>query len=228
MTDIFQKSTLPGKHERHLIRRADCPLFGQRHQPLTAEALTQAQRQDHEELVDFIHHLRSLASQALNLDQKVDSDVIIKLKEKLDEAYEMAARLADDQSDNKAVILHLIDAIMSTISKNSAGDTLAFKELGKERRARATHFALLENTLIADLIDPEGAILADELVPTLFSTTPKIMEAALVIFDSEQIKEIHQSATDLLAELKLEAEYQDHQNVLKKSLAEIKLSTMMG
>jgi len=225
-TEQFQKSQRPGKHERHLIRRANCPLFAQHNQTLISDDLEKAQRRDHDELIAFINHLRSLVSRAMNFSQKEESEVIIKLKEELDKGYEEACRLADDQSDNKAAILALLDVIMSTISKNAAGDTLAFKEMGKERQARATHFALLENPLVADLIDPESPIAEDELVATLFSTTPEIMESVLVLFDSAQLKEIQQAAGVLLKELNLVSEYEKHQAIIKKSLAEIQLSTL--
>ncbi len=214
-------SKLPGKHERHLIRRANSPLFGKRHQPLHQKSLEHAQRKDHEELIKFINHLRGLVSQAMNLSSNVESDVIIKLKEKLDESYEEAARLADQQDDNKAAILALIESIMSTISKNAAGDTLAFQELGKERQARGTHFALLENPLIADIIDPNSAIADDELIPTLFSVSPEVLEKTLVLFDLAQLMEIQKDANILLEKLNLKADYQAHLDILNQAVTDL-------
>ena len=214
-------SKLPGKHERHLIRRANSSLFGKRHQPLHQKSLEHAQRKDHEELIKFINHLRGLVSQAINLSSNVESDVIIKLKEKLDESYEEAARLADQQDDNKAAILALIESIMSTISKNAAGDTLAFKELGKERQARGTHFALLESPLIADIIDPKSAIANDELIPTLFSVSPEVLEKTLVLFDLAQLMDIQRDANILLEKLNLQTDYQAHLDMLNQAVSDL-------
>ena len=180
----------PGRHERHLRRRRGNPLFPAHQREFSASELTEAQRLDHEELVDFIGHFRGLVQQAVNLKPNEDSEVILALKEQLDKAYEQAAGLADDQQETKAAIVKLTRVIAQTIARGAAGDEHALMELEQERQARSAHYQLLEYPLVADLLDPQSPIAADDLTATLLSSSEDELRAALQLFDAEQLAQL--------------------------------------
>ncbi|MEW8052244.1 MAG: hypothetical protein AB2792_08465 [Candidatus Thiodiazotropha sp.] len=181
-------SERPGRHERHLQRKYENPLFPEAARLLTQEQLTEAQRLDHEELVANIGDLRSLVGEAVALGPHEQSDVILRLKERLDKAYETACRLADDQTPNKEAIKKLVEVIMRSVWKGSGNDTVAHQELEQEETARQAHYELLESSLVADLLDPESPIAQDELLPALLSADRADFEAALTLFDPAQLE----------------------------------------
>ena len=112
-------SELPGRHERHLLRKQDNPLFPEAQRRLTQDELTEAQRRDHEELEAYIRDLRKLVGEAVALGPHEQSDVILALKERLDQSYETACRLADDQGPNKEAIRKLVAVIMRAVWKGA-------------------------------------------------------------------------------------------------------------
>ncbi|MEJ2455723.1 MAG: hypothetical protein P8103_16420 [Candidatus Thiodiazotropha sp.] len=181
-------SELPGRHERHLLRKQDNPLFPEAQRTLSQSELTEAQRLDHEELEAYIGDLRKLVGEAVALGPHEQSDVILELKERLDQAYETACRLADDQSPNKEAIRKLVAVIMRAVWKGAGNDTLAHQELEQEEAARAAHYELLETPLVADLLDPESLIQADELLAVLLSAEREAFEAAVTLFDPAQLR----------------------------------------
>lgn len=180
-------SEMPGRHERHLLRKQDNPLFPEAQRSLTQAELTEAQRLDHEELEAYIGELRSLVGEAVSLGPHEQSDVILELKERLDKAYETACRLADDQTPNKEAIKRLVSVIMQAVWKGAGNDTLAHQELQQEEEARRLHYELLEYPLVADLLDPESPIKQDELLPVLLSADKDAFEAAVTLFDPSQL-----------------------------------------
>ncbi|MCM8856471.1 MAG: hypothetical protein LC541_05685 [Candidatus Thiodiazotropha sp.] len=181
-------SELPGRHERHLVRKHNNPLFSESERTLTQDQLTEAQRLDHEELVAYISQLRKLVGEAVALGPHEQSDVILELKERLDKAYEHACRLADDQTPNKHAIVKLVEVIMQAVWKGAGNDSLALQELEQEAIARKTHFELLEYPLVADLLDPESLISKEQLLPVLLTTERKEFEAAVTLFDPIQLE----------------------------------------
>jgi hypothetical protein len=191
-------SELPGRHERHYRRRLDNPLFDP---PAVAddEALLEVQRLDHEELLAFITELRQTVSRAAALKPREETEVVLKLKEDLERLYETACGLADEQGGNKQAIEHLIGAIMQTVRANAEGDALAMQELAMEEQARALHFTLLQQPLVADLLHPESLIDRETLVPTLLSESEEAVAAALTLFDDTQRGELAREARALLA-----------------------------
>ncbi|MCG7991502.1 MAG: hypothetical protein JAY99_08370 [Candidatus Thiodiazotropha lotti] len=190
-------SELPGRFERHLMRKHDNPLFQASQNQLTQEQLTEAQRLDHEELVAYIESLRKLVGEAVALGPHEQSDVILELKERLDKAYENACRLADDQTPNKQAIMKLVEVIMRAVWKGAGNDTLAHQELQQEEAARKTHYALLEHPLVADLLDPDSLILQNELLPVLLSAEHDEFETAITLFDPAQLSELCRQGEDL-------------------------------
>lgn len=191
-------SERPGRHERQYRRRLDNPLFPT---PAVAddEALLEAQRLDHEELIAFIGELREVVARAVDLEPRAETEVVLKLKEDLERLYETACGVADEQADNKAAIQHLLGVILRTIRANAEGDALAAQELAMEAQARALHFELLQQPLVADLLHPESLIGPDELVPTLLSESEAAVAAALQLFDEAQREQLARDARELLA-----------------------------
>lgn len=190
-------SKFPGRHERHFRRKLDNPLFPR---PTTAdvEALVETQRLDHEELLAFLTELREAVQAAVELQPNEESQVILDLKERLDKLYEAASGLAEDQTGNKDALRQLIAVIMATVRASAAGDSQAEDELQQEEIARATHFHLLEQPLVAELLHPQSAIQPDELAATLLSEDEAALKAALELFDEGQLMLLLGEARPLL------------------------------
>jgi hypothetical protein len=187
----------PGRHERHFRRKLDNPLFPQPLVNPSDDDLLEAQRLDHEELIDFLGQLRETVQRAVELKPNEESQVILDLKENLDRLYETAAGLPDDQSGNQAAIRQLIAVIMKTVWA-AATDDQALAELEQETNARTAHFALLAEPLVADLLHPQSPVGEDELVPTLLSESESALAAALQLFDTDQLTLMVGQAHDLL------------------------------
>lgn len=191
-------SEKPGRHERHYRRRLDNPLFDSPTQ-LSDEALLEVQQRDHEELVDFVAELRQVVERAVSLKPQEESEVILQLKADLERLYQLSAGLADEQGGNQQAIEHLLNAIMRTIRANAEGDALAAQELEMESQARALHFQLLKEPLVADLLHPQTLIAPAELVPTLLSESESAVAAVLQLFDPDQRAQLAVDARALLA-----------------------------
>jgi hypothetical protein len=194
-------SEMPGRHERYLVRKHDNPLFPESERVLTSNQLNEAQRLDHEELTAYIPELRKLVGEAVALGPHEQSEVILELKERLDQNYERACRLADDQTPNKEAIRKLVTVIMQAVWKGAGNDALAQEQLEHEEEARRTHYALLEHPLVADLLDPDSLIQEHELLPTLLSVDQAQFEAALTLFDTSQIAALCDQGEQLLDRL---------------------------
>mgnify|MGYP001817875052 FL=1 len=191
-------SNKPGRHERHLLRKLDNPLFPRTVIDPADEEILEVQRLDHEELLAFITELRQLVQQAIELKPNEESQVILDLKADLDKSYEKACTMADEQEGNKQAIHQLINVIMRTIRVNAAGDPQAEQQLNEEEQARALHFALLEQPIVPDLLDPDTLIREDELVPCLLSESKEGLAAALELFDEEQRTQLVAQAEQLV------------------------------
>lgn len=198
-------SELPGRHERHLQRMQDNPLFHEQERDITPQQLNEAQRLDHEELEAYIHELRQLVGEAVALGPHEQSDVILDLKARLDQAYETACRLADDQTPNKEAIRRLVAVIMRAVWKGAGSDSQAQQELEQEAAARNAHYDLLEQPLVADLLDPRSLIKEHALLPVLLSAEPQEFEAAISLFDSNQLASLRKQGEALLEKLQDEA-----------------------
>lgn len=199
-------SQLPGRNERHLLRKHNNPLFPESERSITPEQLLEAQRLDHEELVDFITGFRALVQRTANLKPNEEIDVILKLKGQLDIAYEQASGLADDQTETKKALEKLIRIIVNCIRSNSTSDSLIHEELRQEEEARASHYSLLKFPIVADLLHPDSLILEDDLAPTLLSETSQGLQAALELFDSAQLQLLCEDGSKLLKRLAAEGD----------------------
>ncbi|MCB1761574.1 MAG: hypothetical protein KDI27_00340 [Gammaproteobacteria bacterium] len=194
-------SEKPGRRERHLLRKQNNPLFPQSQRQISSGALEQAQRLDHEELVEFITQFRKLILEVAELQPNAESGLILSLKERLDKCYEQSAGLADDQRETQQAIVKLQQLIMAAVRKGAGDDPIALQELVQEERARSAHFELLAFPLVADLLAPDSPVGANELAATLLSVPQKEFDAALSLFDEDQRVLLQRDVEALLSEL---------------------------
>ena len=195
---ILQPSENPGSHERHLNRKHENPLFCSQQVTRNQENMLEAQENDHQVLLQFHKDFQDAIQRTIDLKPNEESDVILKLKDRLDKLYEQASLIADDQSESKAAIKKLLKVIMAAIRKGAGNDVQAHKELDQEEAAREAHFEMLENRLVADLLDPNSVIHKDELIPTLLSASKEELAGAVQLFDENQLTLIIQEGEDLL------------------------------
>ncbi len=198
-------SEYPGRRERHLLRRKDNLLFPKNERLINDSALMETQRLDHEEIVEFIPQFRRLVHQAVELKPNEESDVILKLKGDLDQAYEQACGLGDNQTETKDAIKKLLQVIMSAVRTGAGSDPTALDELAQEDAAREAHFALLEQTLVADILSPQSPIAEHELILILLSADDADFVAALELFDPVQLGLLCEQGRDFLEPLNADA-----------------------
>ena len=191
----------PGRRERHLRRRHENPLFAWPPEEVAPETLLEAQRLDHEEMESFRSSFRALVQRAVDLPPDAGSDTVLGLKEELERDYEQACGLPEGHRWERESIAKLIGVIMKVIRRSAGPDPLARQELDDEEAARAIHFRLLEQPLVADILHPETPIAPEELVPSLLSAEPEEVEAALDLFDQHQLAVLSAQAGELLARL---------------------------
>ena len=197
-------SDRPGRRERHLQRRHGNPLFADPPPQIGRAELERARREDHEEASRFQEDFMALIQEATGLKPNEESEVILKLKERIDQAYEQASGLGEDQMRVKAAIPQLIAAIMGAVRRGAGDDSQALQELAQEERARTLHYRLLEQPLVADLLAPESPITAEELLPTLLCSDMGALEAALQLFDPSQLAALVEDGCALLEGLERE------------------------
>ncbi|MCW8853798.1 MAG: hypothetical protein OQK76_13455 [Gammaproteobacteria bacterium] len=206
-------SDAPGMRERQLIRRYRNPLF--KMNEVTLIDLHNAQQEDAKEVEEFMKQFRVLVQKAVDLDENADPDVILKLKEQLDQSYEKCAGLAGDQSEIKEMSNRLVKAIMQVIWKGIGNDQMARSKLEMEEQARSSHYALLEYKIISDIIRPDSIIEESDLVATLMSEQIEALEVALQLFQPEQQAIICKTAGEALNQLdKQSPQFSDFQNKL--------------
>jgi len=211
-------STYPGRHERHFKRKLKNPLFPRPIHEYSNDDLLAVQKLDHEEIIDFLQKLKKLVNQAVNLDAKADSDVVLDLKAELEKQYEIACRLGDQQGNNKAAIRDLLKIIMVTISRHAGGDSKAENELMQEQMAREQHFAMLENALVADLLDPDSVIKEDELPAVMLSEDEQQVRTALTLLSDEHRQLLLSEAGALLIDKGLDnADYQQRLEMIRSA-----------
>ncbi len=194
-------SARPGRRERQLQRRHGNPLFGRPAPRCSREALDRARRLDLEEAQDFERRFLDLVQTAIALKPNEDSSVILELKERLDQSYEEACRLGGEQSRFKDALHQLVAVVMAAVRKSAGDDHRAQQELDQEEAARRTHFSLLEHPLVADLLDPQSVVAAEELVPTLLAEPPAAVPAAEYLYDAAQRDALCRSAARLVSDL---------------------------
>jgi len=186
MTTTPQFPTSPGARVRHLQRIYNNPLFEQLAPKLFQQRLEGAIYMDQQEQENFELSLHALISEIADLDSNVQSDVILKLKEKLDQAYEQSAALGGDQNIHKRTIIQMVNVLMQAVWQGAQGDPQAEQNLREEESARKQHYDLLECSLIADVLNPHSIIQKDDLVPVILSESLENLKMLFFIFDNEQ------------------------------------------
>lgn len=189
-----------GAHQRHLLRRQDNPLFPAHLRLVDAASLDAARARDAEELQAFAVSFRQLLEQATGLKPNEESEVLLELKGKLDEAYTRCASLGGEVVQLQQAVARLTGVIMTAIRSGAGQDPQALQELEQEQLARESHYRLLEQALVADLMRPDSPIGAEELVPTLLSEDEAGLEAVLWLFEPQALAALCQEGRSLLAQ----------------------------
>jgi len=190
----------PGPRERHLMRKFRNPLFPDA-DSINMTQVEQARRQDEAELDEFLRYFRDLVQETVDLEPNSDSDVILDIKERLDQCYVQCCALPGDHSEIKKAVNKLVDVIMAAVRQGAANDPVALNKLDEENIARQMHNKLAEQVFVADLILPDSPIAETELIPSLLSESEMAVTAALQLFDLEQLSNIYQEARQLLQNL---------------------------
>jgi len=191
---LFSKKA--GRRERMLKRQFENPLFGEI--DIEPFAIQDARREDSAEVEAFINDFRDLVKQVTELQPSADADVVLKLKEALDKAYEASAGLAGDHSEIREMIQRLLSMMMQSMWKAVGNDALGISKLEMEEQARQAHFAMLEHPFIADLLAPDSVINEALMVPSLLSESAQTVVLAVQLFDPEQQQLVYQQGVELL------------------------------
>jgi len=177
----------PGRRERHLRRCHENPLFAWPPKEVVPEDLLTAQEADHEEMNVFRETFRVLVQRAIDLPPNAGSDAVLGLKEELERHYEQSCGLPEDHAKEREAIAKLIGLITRAVRSAAGNDPLAEQELQDEEAARAIHFRLLQQPLVADILHPESPIGRDELAAAVLSSTDEEVDALLEVFDPDQL-----------------------------------------
>ena len=208
----------PGMRERHLKRQYQNPLFDKNVREFDEQRLNGARFMDEKEQEEFGQSFVQLVAEVAELKPNEDSEVLLELKARLDHAYEVCSGLAGEHEAEKQAINRLVEVIMASIWQGAQGDAEAEQNLHEEALARKTHYHLLRFPVIADLLRARSPIAGDQLVPTLLSESEASLEAALTLFDKEQLEEMVQQAEALLNSLSAE----DHPDIYQARLEQIR------
>ena len=192
----------PGRRERHLLRRHENPLFGVPPLEVVPEDLLAAQKADHEEMEAFRASFRELVQKAIDLPPNAGSDQVLGLKEELERHYEQSCGLPEDHAGEREAIRKLIGLIGKAVRASAGEDPVAQAELRDEEEARAIHFRVLEQPLVADLLHPDSPIVPDELAASVLDATEPEVAAVLEIFDSNQAALLALQAAELVERLR--------------------------
>lgn len=191
----------PGRRERHLRRRHGNPLFGWPPPEVSPETLLAAQKADHDEMLAFQEDFRTLVQRAMDLPADAGSDAVLALKQDLERAYEQTHGLPEDHRRERDALRRLVDLIMKAVSRAAGSDPLAQQELGDETAARAVHYQLLEQPLVADLLHPESPIDQDALAPSVLSAGSDEVAAVIGMLEPSEIADLVANCESLLGGL---------------------------
>ena len=190
-----------GPRERQLRRKYQNPLFSPVADRITQQDVDTARMEDQTALQQFLLDFRSLIQEAVDLKPNIDSEIILDLKERLDQCYTRCCAMPGEHEDIKIAIDKLIQIIMQAIRQGAANDPVALGKLDDEDAARRMHQALQVHTLIVDLLLADSPIEEAELLPTLLSETDEAVQATLPLFDLEQLGLLYETGKKRLEEL---------------------------
>jgi len=198
----MQFSEFPGAHERQLERKYNnAGLFSINQSDITNDLLLMARQQDAEDLETFMNSFRQVVERAVNLKPNEQSDVILKLKEELDQHYEHCCSLQGDISKIKQALKTLIASIMTAVRSGAGNDLAALNKLDEEDKARAEHFRLQELNFLSDIMRHDQPIPAEELGLSLLTEPMNVVTEALDLFQPQHlaslISDIHKKFASL-------------------------------
>lgn len=196
-----------GMRERHLARKRDNPLFPPEARQVDDRDMDVARREDRYRLERFRERFHDQLEKALALAPNTPSETILELKEALDESFQISCTLPGEVGDMQDAIRKLIGVIMQSIRQGAGNDAYAQQQLRDEEMARRVHFQLQQVPLIADLTAADSPIAEDELLPTLLSETPAVLQQVLEIFDQEQLDVLLEQSTEFLLEVDPDARH---------------------
>lgn len=197
-------STLPGARERHLRRLYNNPLFPTEQSEFDQQRLSGARYMDDREQEEFLQSFHHLLEEVATLEANEGSEKLLDLKSRLEQCFEQCCGLPGEHVQEKQAIIKLIEVIMQSIWQSARGDAEAEINLKEEELARKTHFQLLQQPLIADLLRPRSPIAPEQLVPTLLSETEEAVQMAFQLFDQEQQAMIYEQGRALLEQKRRE------------------------
>lgn len=192
----------PGAYERQLQRKDSQPsLFGITENPITSDMILMARQQDTEEVEKFMTSFRSVVERAVSLKPNEQSDVILELKEELDQHFQNCCSLQGDMQPIKKALKTLIQAIMNAVRSGAGNDITAQAKLDEEDTAREEHFRLQELAFITDMMRDEKSIPENELALTLITEPMNVLTEALELFQPQDIatliSDLHEKFSNL-------------------------------
>jgi len=191
-------SPVPGRRERQLHRKHQNILFPVAEQNISLNQLETAQYMDEQERIEFDTSLHELIEKIASMEANVSSELILKYKEQLDKAFEKCSRLCGEQTQNKKIIIQLINLLMKAVWKGATGDQQAIENLKEEEIAREQHVDLLQVPLVADLLDQQSQVTENDLIPALLSEAEGNLSLVLSLFTPEQLQQIAEDANSYL------------------------------
>ncbi len=195
--DTLQFLDSPGLRERQLQRRYRNPLFSAEQQDVSEQQLEQARQQDQQEVQQFAQSLQDLLTDVSQFSGTEETDKILQTKERADKLYEQCIGLSGDHEREREGLLKLNAAIMTAIRSAAGQDPLALEELDRESQARDIHMALLEYSLVADILRADTQLEEDELLPTILSGDEETISTIMTLFNNEQRQILEQQAEAL-------------------------------
>jgi len=194
-------SPFPGRRERQLFRKHNNILFPVAEQAITLNQLETAQYMDEQERIEFDSFLHGLIEKIAAMEANVSSELILKFKEQLDEAFEQCSRLCGEQTDNKKIIIQLINVLMKAVWQGATGDQQALDNLKEEEIAREQHVDLLQIPLVADLLDPQSQVSENDFIPVLLSEAEENLSQVISLFTPEQLQQIAEDGSRYMQNL---------------------------
>lgn len=191
----------PGPRERQLRRKYQNPLFSPTGDQITQQNVDAARQEDQTALQQFLMDFHSLIQEAVDLKSNTDSEIILDIKERLDQCYTRCCAMPGGHEEIKTAINKLIQVIMQAVRQGAANDPVALSKLDEEDAARRMHQALHVHMLIVDLLLSESPIEEAELLPTLLSEAVEAVQASLPLFEPEQLRLLYEMGKNRLEEL---------------------------
>ena len=190
-------SAHPGPRERQLQRKHNNLLF-MACGPVTQDQINTAQREDHSAMQQFMERFREVVQRTVKLDKQVETEVLLKLKAELEQLYVVSTGLAGDQTAILDAIRKLIAAISKTLHSASKDDAHFLEKLQEDEQHTTLHLHLCKHVIVSDILNPDGIIANNELMPTLLSESEDGLHATLMLFSPEQQQLMLQEGEDLL------------------------------